>query len=51
MDGKTLGIAFTNVDVRELYPTISMHGPNEEVEINIGHKPFFFDLQAIILVC
>ncbi|KAG0500926.1 hypothetical protein HPP92_000998 [Vanilla planifolia] len=39
-----------------LYPTIAVHGPNEEVVVNFGKQPFRFDIEvyysfAIISMC
>ncbi|KAG0500948.1 hypothetical protein HPP92_001020 [Vanilla planifolia] len=32
-----------------LYPTIAVHGPNEEVAVNFGKQPFRFDIEAFML--
>lgn len=32
-----------------LYPTIAVHGPNEEVTVNFGKQPFRFDIEAFML--
>ncbi|PKA65066.1 E3 ubiquitin-protein ligase RKP [Apostasia shenzhenica] len=33
----------------DLYPTIAVHGPNEEVTVNFGKQPFRFDIVAFML--
>ncbi len=51
VDGNFQGIAFKNVETSaELYPTISLHSPNEEVRVNFGHEPFKFDIESMIIV-
>ncbi len=50
VDGNCHGVAFKNVDVSEIYPTVSMHSPNEEVRLNLGQEPFKFDLESMIVV-
>lgn len=32
-----------------LYPTIAVHGPNEEVTVNFGKQSFRFDIEAFIM--
>ena len=50
VDGNFNGIAFKNVDTSEIYPTASLHSPNEEVRLNLGQEPFKFDLESMIVV-
>jgi len=50
VDGNFQGIAFKNVDTTELFPTISLHSPNEEVRVNFGLDPFKFDIESLIIV-
>ncbi|KAG6532298.1 ran-binding protein M homolog [Zingiber officinale] len=32
-----------------LYPTIAVHSQNEEVTVNLGRKPFYFDIEGYIM--
>ena len=50
VDGRFQGVAFKNVDISDLYPTVSLHSPNEEVRFNLGQEPFKFDLESMITV-
>ena len=50
VDGNYHGTAFKTVDTADLYPTISLHSPNEEVKVNLGQEPFKFDIESMIIV-
>lgn len=43
-----LGNAFNNIPTLNLYPAVSLHSPGECVKINLGSKPFLFDIYAHI---
>lgn len=50
VDGNYDKITWKNINTKELYPTISMGSPNEEVKVNFGHCPFKFDVESMIIV-
>ncbi len=45
-NGQPLGAAFTAVPTVKLYPTISMHSPNEAIRSNFGQRKFRFDIDS-----
>jgi len=44
-NGKCLGIAFRNMPVIDLYPTIGVHSNGETVIINLGQDPFMYNIK------
>ncbi|KAL1503348.1 hypothetical protein AB1Y20_011400 [Prymnesium parvum] len=46
-NGKHLGVAFSDIAC-SLYPTVSLHSPNESVRVNLGGTPFTFDLDGLV---
>lgn len=44
-NGQVVGTPHKDVKGR-LYPTIAVHSQNEEVTVNFGKDPFFFDIKA-----
>ncbi len=50
VDGNYHGPAFKGIDTSDLFPTVSMHSPNEEVRLNLGQEPFRFDLESMVIV-
>ena len=50
VDGSFDKVICKDVDTKELYPTISMGSPNEEVKVNFGQQPFKFDVESMIIV-
>lgn len=45
-NGLYLGDAFKGRKLGKIYPIVGLHSINEEVSINVGQKPFVFDLIA-----
>jgi len=43
-NGKFLGVAVRNLPVIEYYPTIGVHSKDECVEVNLGQKPFLYNI-------
>ncbi|KAL3930645.1 MAG: hypothetical protein SGPRY_001452 [Prymnesium sp.] len=46
-NGEHLGVAFSDVTC-SLYPTVSLHSPNEALTVNLGASPFKFDVEALL---
>lgn len=42
-------MAFTDIEVREFYATLSLHSPEEHVTLNFGKKPFKFPIKKYII--
>lgn len=50
VDGSFDKVICKHVDTKELYPTISLGSPNEEVKVNFGQQHFKFDVESMIIV-
>ncbi|KAJ3032107.1 UNVERIFIED_CONTAM: hypothetical protein HDU68_004417, partial [Siphonaria sp. JEL0065] len=51
LNGRNLGIAFMNIETKgslALYPAIGLHDPSEVVAVNLGDKPFRFNLDEFV---
>ncbi|XP_042491633.1 ran-binding protein M homolog [Macadamia integrifolia] len=46
-NGKLVGTVYKDVK-GPLFPTISVHSQNEEVNVNFGQQPFVFDVEAFV---
>ena len=46
-NGAHLGTAFSGVPC-SLYPTVSLHSPNEAIVVNLGGLPFTFDIETLV---
>ncbi|KAM0790579.1 hypothetical protein ACM66B_004446 [Microbotryomycetes sp. NB124-2] len=46
-NGEFLGYAFANLH-GDLYPSVGLRTPGEVVRVNFGHKPFKFDIDALV---
>lgn len=48
-EGKIVGAAFDlpSNAIGKLYPTVSLHSPAEEIEVNFGQYPFSFDIEKL----
>ena len=40
LNGTNLGIAFEHVREQQLFPTVGLNTPGEEVKANFGQQPF-----------
>ena len=49
-NGKFLGIAVRNLPVIKYYPTIGVHSTNECVEVNLGQKPFLYNIKMEMIL-
>lgn len=49
-NGKFLGIAFKNMPVISLYPTIGLHSKNEIVRVNLGQHPFIYNVKLEMIL-
>lgn len=47
-NGKILSGIYKDVKAL-LYPTIGLHSPNEQVEVNFGQRKFMFDVETMML--
>ena len=47
LNGEQLGVAFSGLAPGELYPTVGLHSPHEEVVLNFGASPFSFDVESL----
>jgi hypothetical protein len=47
-NGKWLGVAFRDVCITPLYPTVGLHSKDERVSTNFGSAPFAFDIETYI---
>lgn len=47
-NGEWLGVAFRNVCVAPLYPTVGLHSKDERVSMNYGSAPFAFDFDTYV---
>ena len=50
IDGNVNNIVYKRVDTKDLYPTISLGYPNDEVRVNFGQHSFKFDVESMIIV-
>lgn len=51
-NGKHLGIAFSGTEpFEELFPTVGLKTPGEQLQVNFGQKPFLFDFENYSKVC
>ncbi|KAI9349508.1 hypothetical protein BDR26DRAFT_930463 [Obelidium mucronatum] len=52
INGRFLGIAFTRIETLDdpptLFPAVGLHDPSELVFINLGDKPFLFNLKEFM---
>jgi len=49
LNGKFLGVAFKDVNLKDYFVIVGLHGTNESVTINFAKtKPFVFDLEAML---
>ncbi|KAJ3351145.1 hypothetical protein HDU83_009224 [Entophlyctis luteolus] len=46
LNGRHLGTAFKNVGMKKVYAAIGVHDPGEVVSVNLGTRPFRFDLEG-----
>ena len=46
LNGKFLGVAFSDVDRGPLFPAAALHEPGDACRFNLGQQPFAFDLEA-----
>ena len=44
-NGQYLGVAFRDMPVINLYPTIGLHSKGESVEVNLGQNPFMYNIK------
>ena len=49
-NGHFLGIAFKDMPVINLYPTIGLHSKNEIVEVNLGQQPFIYNIKMEMIL-
>eukprot|EP00455_Lapot_gusevi_P054355 TRINITY_DN8697_c0_g1_i7.p1 TRINITY_DN8697_c0_g1~~TRINITY_DN8697_c0_g1_i7.p1 ORF type:complete len:456 (-),score=77.30 TRINITY_DN8697_c0_g1_i7:140-1438(-) len=49
-NGENLGVAFQDV-FGVLFPTISLHSPNESIRVNWGARPFLFPIHPLRQAC
>ena len=49
-NGKFLGVAVRNLPAIEYYPTIGVHSINECVEVNLGQKPFLYNIKMEMIL-
>ncbi|CAK3752191.1 hypothetical protein DOTSEDRAFT_70504 [Lecanosticta acicola] len=47
-NGNYLGVAFNQVKVHHLFPSVGMKKPGEHLRINFGKTPFVFDIDSMV---
>ena len=50
INGKSLGIAFKNIPLNPLFPTVGVGSKNEKVEVNFGQSPFVYDIKLEMIL-
>lgn len=45
------GNAFRDLKNARVYPSIGLKRPHAQISVNFGQKPFFYNIDAMTLVC
>ena len=50
INGKSLGIAFKNIPLKPLFPTVGIGSQNGKLEVNFGQNPFVYNIKLEMIL-